>query len=101
MQRTKEVVSKEEDEFGVLCSGRRYKRQNTRDEKGESCIDLEWRGPCAIVQIVEIAHIKGEEEEFQSSPIIEESLSPTQTRSEVESMTPCVSPQSEIIVEDL
>jgi len=26
MQRIEEVVSKEEYEFGVLCSGRRYKR---------------------------------------------------------------------------
>jgi hypothetical protein len=26
MQRTEEVVSEEEDEFGVLHSGRRYKR---------------------------------------------------------------------------
>jgi hypothetical protein len=50
---------------------------------------------------MEIPHIRGEEEEFQSSPIIEESLSPTQTGSCVESMTPCASPQSEITVEDL
>jgi hypothetical protein len=50
---------------------------------------------------VEIPYIGGEEEEFQSSPVIEEPLSPTQTESCVESMTPCASPQSEITVEDL
>jgi hypothetical protein len=50
---------------------------------------------------MEIPHIRGEEEEFQSSPIIEEPLSPTQTGSCVESMTPCASPQSEITIEDL
>jgi hypothetical protein len=42
-----------------------------------------------------------EEEEFQSSPVVEEPLSPTQTGSCVEYMTPCASPQSEIIVEGL
>jgi hypothetical protein len=65
------------------------------------CSEPEWRGPYAIVQIIEIPHIKGEEEGFQSSPIIEESLSPTQIGSCVESMTPCVSPQYEITIEDL
>jgi hypothetical protein len=50
---------------------------------------------------MEIPYIGGEEEEFQSSPIIEELVSPTQTGSYVESMIPCASPQSEIIVEDL
>jgi hypothetical protein len=50
---------------------------------------------------VEIPHIGGEEEEFQSNPVIEEPLSPTKIGSCVESMTPCVSPQSEIIIEDL
>jgi hypothetical protein len=50
---------------------------------------------------MEIPHIGGEEEEFQSSPVIEEPLSPTQTGSCVKSTTPCASPQSEITVEDL
>jgi hypothetical protein len=50
---------------------------------------------------MEVPYIGGEEEEFQSIPIIEEPVSPTQTGSCVESMTPCVSPQSEITVEDL
>ena len=45
MQRNEEGVSEEEDEFGVLRSGRRYKRQNIGDKKGEPCSDLEWRGP--------------------------------------------------------
>jgi hypothetical protein len=33
MQRTKEVISEEEDDFGVLRSGRRYKRKKTGVEK--------------------------------------------------------------------
>jgi hypothetical protein len=84
-----------------LGSGRRYKRQNIGAEKGEPRSEPEWRGPCTIIQIVEIPHIKGEEEEFHSSPIIEELLSPIQTGSCVESMTPCMSPQYEITVEGL
>jgi len=60
MQRTEEVLSKEEDEFGVLHSGRRYKRRKTGDEKEEQCSEPEWIGPCAIFQTVEIPHIKGE-----------------------------------------
>jgi hypothetical protein len=47
---------------------------------------------------MEIPHIGGEEEEFQSSIVIEEPLSPTQTRSCVEYTTPCASPKSYIIV---
>jgi hypothetical protein len=35
MQRNEEGISEEEDEFGVLCSGRRYKRLKTGAEKGE------------------------------------------------------------------
>jgi hypothetical protein len=101
MKRTKEFVSEEEYEFGVLCSGRRYKRRKTRVEKGESCSEPEWRGPCATIQILEIPHIKGEEDEFQFSPMIKYPSSPTQTRSCVESMNPCVSPQLEIIVKYL
>jgi hypothetical protein len=54
MQRTKEGISEEEDELGVLCIGRRYKRRNTRAEKRESYSEPEGRGPCAIIQIVEI-----------------------------------------------
>jgi hypothetical protein len=33
MQRTEEIVSEEEDEFGVLLNGRRYKRWKTRADK--------------------------------------------------------------------
>jgi hypothetical protein len=84
-----------------LHSGRRHKRLKTAVEKGESHIEPKWRGPCVIVKIVEIPHIKGEEEEFQSSLIIEESLSPTQTRCCLESTTPCASSQSKVTVEDL
>jgi hypothetical protein len=50
---------------------------------------------------VEIPYIGGEEEEFHSIPVIEELVSPTQKGSFVESATSCVSPKSEISVEDL
>jgi hypothetical protein len=50
---------------------------------------------------MEIPYIGGEEEGFQSNPIIEEPVSPTQTRSCVKSTTMCASPQSEITVEYL
>jgi hypothetical protein len=59
------------------------------------------RGTCSIIQIVEIPHIRGEEEEVYSKPTIEEPFSPTQTRSCVKSMTPCASPQSEPTIEYL
>jgi len=36
MHRIKEVESEEEDKFGVLHSGRRYKRRKTGARKGES-----------------------------------------------------------------
>jgi hypothetical protein len=72
-----EGIPEEEEEFGELHKGRRYKRKKTRARKGESHNESEGRGPCAIIQIVDIPHIRGEEEEFQSSPIIEESLSST------------------------
>jgi hypothetical protein len=76
MKRNKEGIPKEEDEFGVLRSGRRYKRLKTRAEKVESCSEYERGVPYAIVQIVEIPHTEGEEEDSQFIPIIEESLSP-------------------------
>jgi hypothetical protein len=41
---------------------------------------------------MDITHIKGEEEGFNSSIIIEDPLIPTQTISYVKSMTPCASP---------
>jgi hypothetical protein len=50
---------------------------------------------------VEIPHIRGEEEEFPSNPIIEELLTPTHNGYYFKSMTPCASPQSEITIEDL
>jgi hypothetical protein len=46
-------------------------------EEGESHSEYERREPYTIVQIVEIPHIEGEDEDSQFSPIIEESLSPT------------------------
>jgi hypothetical protein len=58
MQRTKEVVSKEYYKFGVLHSGRRYRRRNIGAEKGESRSEPKWIGTCAIVEIMEIPHIK-------------------------------------------
>jgi hypothetical protein len=45
-----------------MCSGRRYKTMKTRDEKGRSHSEPEGREPCAIVQIIEIPYIEGEEE---------------------------------------
>jgi hypothetical protein len=77
MERDKEDIPEEEDKFGELCRGRRYKRRMTRAEKGELQSELEGRVPCEIIQFVETSHIRGEEEELQSSPIIEESLIPT------------------------
>jgi hypothetical protein len=52
------------------------KRLNNGDKEGESHSEYERREPRAIVQIVEILHTKGEEEDSQFSPIIEELLSP-------------------------
>jgi hypothetical protein len=49
MKRTKEVVSEEEYEFGLLRSGRRYKMMNNGVEKGESNNEPMGREPCAIV----------------------------------------------------
>jgi len=48
MQRTKEFVSEEEDNFEVLHNGRRYKIVNTGIEKRESYSEFERREPCAI-----------------------------------------------------
>jgi len=59
-----ECILEEEYEFGVLCGGRRYKRQRTRDEKGELRRDPEGREPCVLVQTMEISYIGGGEEEF-------------------------------------
>jgi hypothetical protein len=50
---------------------------------------------------MEMPYIGGLEEGCQSSLVIEESVSPTQTGSCVESTTLCASPQSEITFEDL
>jgi hypothetical protein len=47
MQRNEEGIPEEEDEFGVLHSGRRYKRLKTGAEKGESCSEYEKRVTCA------------------------------------------------------
>jgi hypothetical protein len=40
MQRNKEVVSEEEDEFGILPSGRRYKRQKIGLRKDSRTVSL-------------------------------------------------------------
>jgi hypothetical protein len=100
MQRNKEGALEEEDEFGVLCSGRRYKRFNIGDEKRDLHNEYEKREPCVLIHIIEIPHTKGEEEDSQFSTIIEESLIPTQVGSCVHSMTPCASPRFEITFED-
>jgi hypothetical protein len=92
MQRNEGGIPEEENRFEVLHGVRRYNRKNTEDEKGESHNEPKGREPCAIVQIVEIPYIGGEEEEFQSSLVIEEQLIPNHTGSCVESITPCVSP---------
>jgi hypothetical protein len=44
MQRVEEGIPEEEDEFGELCSGRRYTRQKTGAVKGELCSELKGRG---------------------------------------------------------
>jgi hypothetical protein len=54
MKRNEEGIPEEEDEFGVLHSGRRYKRFKTGADKGESRSEYERRVPCTIFQIVEI-----------------------------------------------
>jgi hypothetical protein len=84
-----------------LCGVRRYKRQNIGARKEETHSETEEREPCTVVRIMEIPYIGGEEEEFQSSPVIEESVSHTQTISCVESTNPCLSPKSEIKFENL
>jgi hypothetical protein len=50
---------------------------------------------------MEIPYVGGKEEISQFSLVIEDPVSPTQTRSCVESVTPFASPQSEIIFEYL
>jgi len=80
--------------------GEGYKCLKTRDEKRESCSEFERREPCAIVYIIEISHIEGEEDDSQFSPIIEYLLIPTQTRSYVGYMTSCVSSRFEVTFED-
>jgi len=77
MHTNKESISEKEDKFGVLCSGRRYKRLKTRVEKGDPHSELERKEPCAIVHIVEIMYIERDEEDSQFSLITKESLSPT------------------------
>jgi hypothetical protein len=52
MQRNEESMSEEEDKFGVLCIGRRYKRLKNGAEKGESCIEYETREPYALIYII-------------------------------------------------
>jgi hypothetical protein len=102
MQRNEEVVSEEKDEFGVLRSGKRYKRLKTWVEKGESHSEPKGREPYGIVQIIEIPYIKGEEEDSQFSTIIEEMVIPTQTGSYVDSTTSyCASPRLAVRVKDL
>jgi hypothetical protein len=99
MQKNEEGISEGEDKFGVLHSGRRYKKLKTEAEKREK--HSEYREPCADVHIVEVQCIEGEEEDPQHSPIIEEPVSPIQDESCVESTTPCVSPRSETTFKDL
>jgi hypothetical protein len=91
----------EEYDFGELRRGRRYKRQKIGAGREEQHSEPKEREPCALVRIIEISYIGGEEEGFQSSPVIEEPVSPTQTGSYVESTTSCASPKSEITFEDL
>jgi hypothetical protein len=40
MQRNKELVSEEQDEFGILPSGRRYKRQKIGLRKDNCTVSL-------------------------------------------------------------
>jgi hypothetical protein len=71
------MVSEEEDEFGVLHSGIRYKRLKNGAMKGELGNEPKGREPYAIVWIIEILHIEGEEDNSQIIPIIEKSISAT------------------------
>jgi hypothetical protein len=43
MQRNKKGISKEEDDFGILCSGRIYKIFKTKAEKRDSHSEFERR----------------------------------------------------------
>jgi hypothetical protein len=97
----KKVYQKKKTNLEYLRSGRRYKRLKTGAEKGESHSEYERREPYTIVQIIEILGTEGEGEDPQFSPIIEESLSPTEAGSCVEPTTLCASPGSEITFEDL
>jgi hypothetical protein len=73
MQRVKEgIPEEEEEEFGEMCKGRRYKRRKVGAKRGVSHSEPEGRGPYAIIQIMDIPHIRGEKEEFHSSLVIEE-----------------------------
>jgi hypothetical protein len=49
MQRVEEGLLEEEEEFGELRRGRRYKRRKTRVEKGEPHNEPEGRGPFEII----------------------------------------------------
>jgi hypothetical protein len=63
MQRNDDGILEEEDDFVVLRSGGRCNKLKTGAKKGESRSEYEWRGPCAIVQIIELPHTEGKEED--------------------------------------
>jgi hypothetical protein len=60
-----------------LHGRRRYKRKKTRAGREEKHGEIEEREPCTLFLIVEIIYIGGEEEESQSSLVIEEMVSHT------------------------
>jgi hypothetical protein len=96
-------VSEEEDEFGVFVQWKEVqeverlglrKESHTVSQRGENLVH---NSP----NHGDTTYKEERKRSSQFSPIIEEPLSPTQTGSCVESMTPCASPQSEITFEDL
>jgi hypothetical protein len=87
-------IPEEECNFGEVRGRRRYKRQKTGAGREEKHSELKASEPCAQIRIMEIPYGGGKVEESQSSPVIEEPKSPTQTRSYVESTTSCASPES-------
>jgi hypothetical protein len=99
MQDKEEGISKGEDEFGVLCSGRRYKKSITIAEEREK--HSEYPEHRISIYITQVQQIEGEEEDIQFSPVIEESVSPSRAKVWVETTTSCASPEYETMFEYL
>jgi len=74
MQEKEEGISEGEDEFGVLHSGRRYKKLTTM--AGEREQRSEYSEHHTYIHIIEVQHMEGEEEDIHFSPVIEEPTIP-------------------------